>query len=172
MLAAVLISIMSYMMRYPIKNNNDDIQAYLAKWENQTSGRSNVKLTLVQAVHLGESSTYVALYKVDSNLHKAILEEGLNRNLRILYSGTINSGLAYEGIETSEGQYGVVMGQINNDKVASIKVELQNVSFDYNIKVPHEPYFITATKLPKEIKEETHAGFHFFNKQNQEISLE
>ncbi|MED4717381.1 hypothetical protein [Bacillus badius] len=40
-LAAVLVSIISYRVKYPIKNNHDDIQEYLIKWENQISDRSS-----------------------------------------------------------------------------------------------------------------------------------
>lgn len=160
------------MMKYPIKNNRDDIQEHLIKWENQTSGQSDFKLKLIQAVHLGESNTYVALYKVDSNAHFAVLEEGFNGHLRIIYSSTNSSSLYYKGMETSEGQYGVVIGKNMNKDIDAIKVELQNVSFNYIVKVPDDPYFIVATKLPEEIEEKTYAGFKFFNKQNQEISVE
>lgn len=156
-----------YSLRYPIQNNNNDIQRYLVEWESRDSDKASPNLLKVK--QLGNSSTYIAFYEIHSNPAIAIMEESFYGKLRIVssYSGTSKAN--YREVKTEEGYYGIVTGKNQEGKIDTVLVSDQEGSLGFKKKVPAANYFILIKKLSRETKIETTVNISFYDKMNKQI---
>lgn len=158
---------------YTIINNEKDIQKHLTNWQNR--GPDTLNPTLLKVVRIGDTDTYVALFKDSKDdLGLATLKRGSNDKLKIVsthYGSTDEGNFAkYDGEHTNDGNYGIVIGRNPSNEIHSVKVVLMdNDETEFTVNIPQEKYFLVTKKLPKGVSSKPFADVFLYDKNNNEL---
>lgn len=155
-----------YNRQYNVKYNKQSIQKYV-KTSLNFGEDSKMNPIIIDVEQLGDSNTVIATFKLSTTQNGyAVLKKGLNKKMKIVRTRYGNGKVAYSGIETNKGKYGLLTGINVGLKVDHVTVKLLNHDYFFIADVPMEKYFIIYKKLPKEIKEPFPADLIFYDKHN------
>lgn len=136
--------------KYPIENTKNDILKHLIKWE--TRFTKTLDIELVSVNQLGTSDTYIALYKQYDTPSYAVMKKGRNNKLMLKYSGRGSNQVKFIDVNTNEGKYGILYGTNLENRIDTVKVEIEYVNSkpsNYVYEVPEQLHFLEVKKLTK-----------------------
>lgn len=140
---------MGTVAKYNIGNSEEDVQKVLSdKWKEKEHYHSSGTPEQVKITKLGDSNKSIATFMLNGNMDYALLEEGWtgSYHLEKLELGT--EFIAYKGIETNEGSYGVVFGKLFGRDIGEIHAHIKKTGHQFSMDISGNESFVRYEKLP------------------------
>jgi hypothetical protein len=169
-IALYYINDQDYNKKYHIENNKSAIQHNLKNWLNRDDG-DNMDPKIFDIKRLGNSSTYMVLFKLDDNkIGNAQLVKGRNNKLMIKQAGYGDlAAYTFREIKTNKGRYFLVLGRNPELAFDHIEVKVDYTStFSYPINVSKNELYYHYKKIPKDL--DIRPKIIYYDKENREFT--
>lgn len=149
-----------------IEDNNNRIKSFIDE-KLQKEFKGNINIVIKNKCYI--DNILITSYSINNGMTGyAILQ---NEKDDIYIIKTFNYGfniVDYPIITTATGKYLVVIGKEYNTKVQSLRIELENNKFDFEIN--NEQYFIKYCNVPKNLKSSYGESYVFLDENKNNIT--
>ncbi|MBM7703951.1 hypothetical protein [Metabacillus iocasae] len=160
-------------IQYQVPNKAKEIEQGLMKWENRDNKQEQIQLKIQDIQQIGASNTYIALYAFPNELGGyAILKKGWNQKFKIVVSSRVNNLVDYDGIETSNGLYGIFVGRNPSNEIHRLKARLSKDNYSFDLQVPKNDYFILYEEISEDVKQPFPADITLLNAEGDDVTLQ
>lgn len=165
----VYIAFAYYSLTYAIKNDKQVIKNHLIQFINRPTVITD-NIDIKQEVNI-DNKKYI-FFVIDDKLGGAELTKGINNKYKIDSTVYGSGSFRYEISKTNKGKYLILKGKNYDNKIAYVKVLLENK--EYKITIPEQQYYMVYCS----INTETELAFldinsiKFYNENDADISVE
>lgn len=168
-LIVACIGFVLYSAKYTVINDKKQLEDNIIRFINRPSVVAN-NIDIKQELNL-DNKKYV-LFVINNSLGEAELTKGFNNKYKIETTG-YGSGFYRDEInKTNRGKYLIISGKNYENKIAYIKILLDDK--EYKISIPKQEYFIVNCAVPIETQQEFVGGnsIKFYNNNDIDITEE
>lgn len=158
-----------YLKTYEINDDLEIVKSRLIQFINRPSVIIK-DIDIKQELNI-DNKKYV-LFVIDEKLGNAELTKGINNKYKIDSTGYGNGSFRDEINRTNKGKYLILEGKNLDNKIAYVKVFLENK--EYKIDIPQKEYYMVYCSVPTETERMflDSNNIKFYNKNDIDITVE